>query len=47
MGIGGVQLSSVVFWRTLVGIFGALALFIAIASATQARSNTPVDTRDT
>ncbi len=35
MGIGGVQLSSIVFWGTLVGIFGALALLIAIASRTR------------
>jgi hypothetical protein len=34
-GIGGVQLSSIVFWRTLVGIFGALALLIAIALRTR------------
>ena len=25
-GIGGTQLSTVVFWRTLAGIFGALAV---------------------
>jgi len=31
-GFGGVQLSSIVFWRTLVAIFGALAFLIALAS---------------
>ena len=31
-GFGGVQLSSIVFWRTLVAIFGALALLIALTS---------------
>jgi RsiW-degrading membrane proteinase PrsW (M82 family) len=34
-GFGGVQLSSIVFWRTLVAIFGALALLIALASRTR------------
>lgn len=34
-GMGGVQLSSIVFWRTLVGIFGVLALLIALASRTR------------
>jgi hypothetical protein len=31
-GFGGVQLSSIVFWRTLVAIFGALALLIVLRS---------------
>jgi hypothetical protein len=34
-GFGGVQLSSIVFWRTLVAIFGALALLIALAPRTR------------
>jgi uncharacterized protein len=34
-GMGGVQLSSIVFWRTLVGIFGVLALLIALVSRTR------------
>ena len=43
MGIGGVQLSSIVFWRTLVAIFGALALLITIASRSrQIRDGSPV-----
>jgi membrane protease YdiL (CAAX protease family) len=31
-GFGGAQLSSIVFWRTLVAIFGALALLIVLRS---------------
>jgi membrane protease YdiL (CAAX protease family) len=38
-GVGGVDLSSIVFWRTMVGLFGALALLIIIASHTRARQN--------
>jgi uncharacterized protein len=31
-GVGGVQLSSIVFWHTLVAIFGALAFLIVVTS---------------
>ena len=41
-GFGGVQLSSIVFWRTLVAIFGALALLIALASRTRPPHKAPV-----
>jgi membrane protease YdiL (CAAX protease family) len=41
-GFGGVQLSSIVFWRTLVAIFGALALLTALASRTRPRHKAPV-----
>jgi membrane protease YdiL (CAAX protease family) len=41
-GFGGVQLSSIVFWRTLVAIFGALAVLIALASRTRPPHKAPV-----
>jgi membrane protease YdiL (CAAX protease family) len=42
-GIGGVQLSSIVFWRTLVVLFGTLALLIIIASRSgRAASSQPM-----
>jgi membrane protease YdiL (CAAX protease family) len=41
-GFGGVQLSSVVFWRTLAAVFGALALLIALASRTRPPHKAPV-----
>ena len=37
MGFGGIQFSSLVFWRTLAGIFGTLAILVAIASLTRPR----------
>lgn len=37
-GTGGVRLSSVVFWRAMVGIYGTLALLILIASRRQPRT---------
>ena len=33
MGFGGVQLSSVIFWRIFAGILGALAVLLSIAGA--------------
>ena len=41
-GFGGVQLSSIVFWRTLVAIFGALALLIALTSRRRPPQKAPV-----
>jgi hypothetical protein len=41
-GFGGAQLSSIVFWRTLVAIFGALAVLIALASRTRPPHKAPV-----
>jgi membrane protease YdiL (CAAX protease family) len=41
-GFAGVQLSSIVFWRTLVAIFGALALLIALTSRTRPLQRAPV-----
>ena len=35
LGLGGVQLSSVVFWQTLTGIFAAVALLTTIALRTR------------
>ena len=35
LGIGGVNLSSVVFWRTMAGIYGAIAVVAIIASWTR------------
>ncbi|PYS06971.1 MAG: hypothetical protein DMG12_02075 [Acidobacteria bacterium] len=32
LGAGGVRLSSLVFWWAMVGLYGAVALFISIAS---------------
>ncbi len=41
-GFGGVQLSSVVFWRTQVAIFGALALLIALTSRRRPPQKAPL-----
>lgn len=41
-GIGGVQLSSVMFWRTLAGIFGVLAALTSVTSRTRRSEDTPV-----
>ena len=35
LGVGGVNLSSTVFWRTMAGIYGALAVLAMITSRTQ------------
>jgi uncharacterized protein len=40
-GVGGVQLSSVVFWRTLAGVFGVLAIVLSMTGGTRARD--PMD----
>jgi len=34
-GVGGVNLSSVVFWRTMAGIYGAIAVLAIVVSRTQ------------
>lgn len=42
LGVGGVQISSVVFWRSLAAIFGALAILATIASRALTRHNPPL-----
>jgi hypothetical protein len=35
LAIGGVRLSSVVFWRTMAGLYGTLAVLTSLASRTR------------